>query len=70
MYHDPHGRIGRAMGRAAAEEQADLVNLYRFLFKLPFLLVALPIRLIVFLWRRRRRNRQPTESSTGKGAAN
>ena len=67
--HDPHGRAGRAMNRALAQEHSDMVSLYRFLFKLPFLLIALLIRfivrVIVFLWRKLRRNRQPPGGKRG-----
>ena len=61
------------MNRALAQEHSDMVSLYRFLFKLPFLLIALLIRfivrVIVFLWRKLRRNRQPPEVDSNKETA-
>ena len=51
---DPKGEIGRAYGRAAHEQQSDMMAFFRLVARLPFLPVLLPLALM----RRRRRGRE------------
>ena len=52
--HDPKGEIGRLYGRAAHDQQSDLIAFFRLLVRLPLLPVLLPLALM----RRRRRKRE------------
>ncbi len=52
--HDPKGNIGRLYGRAAHEQQRDMMAFFRLVVRLPFLPVLLPMALM----RRRRRGRE------------
>ncbi len=53
--HDPKGEIGRLYGRAAEDQQSDLMSFFRLLVRLPFVPVLLPLALMRH--RRQRRER-------------
>ena len=60
MYHDPDGRLGRTEGKAAAEEQSDLIKAIKLLLLVP----TLPVRIPLNFMKRRKQKQEMREFAT------